>query len=156
GAGVWQNHNNPENEAIRVPNELPQTNNSREAVGVLRSTQKTERARALETRTDSQVSITTLTTSRLTAENNDWIGYKNAKVTKATIAQIQMRKASTYLRKVKGHSGDEGNEEADHLANEGAIAEDDTFINVHIPCELRLSSVKLSTMTQSLAYQEIL
>ncbi|KAF8981806.1 hypothetical protein BDQ17DRAFT_1438210 [Cyathus striatus] len=35
GAGVWQNHNNPENEAIRVPNKLPQTNNSGEAVGVL-------------------------------------------------------------------------------------------------------------------------
>ncbi|KAF8981805.1 hypothetical protein BDQ17DRAFT_1181855, partial [Cyathus striatus] len=106
--------------------------------------------------TDSQVSITTLTTSWLTAENNDWIVYENAEVTKATIAQMWMRKASTYLQKVKGHSGDEGNEEADHLANEGAIAEDDTFINVHIPRELRLSGVKLFTMTQSLAYQGIL
>ncbi|KAF9001289.1 hypothetical protein BDQ17DRAFT_1327264 [Cyathus striatus] len=31
-AGVLKNHENPENEAIRVPPELPQTNNSGEVV----------------------------------------------------------------------------------------------------------------------------
>ncbi|KAF8993830.1 hypothetical protein BDQ17DRAFT_1169044, partial [Cyathus striatus] len=83
-------------------------------------------------------------------------GYENSKVLKATITTIRSRQAGTYLKKVKGHSREEGNERADQLVGEGASSEQDTYINTYIERNLRLSGIKLQSITQSLAYQGIL
>ncbi|KAF8981045.1 hypothetical protein BDQ17DRAFT_1263369, partial [Cyathus striatus] len=61
GASTWKSQDNPKNEATKVPEHFPQTNNSGEAVGLLCSTQKTDPLENLESRMDSQTSLNTLT-----------------------------------------------------------------------------------------------
>jgi hypothetical protein len=57
---------------------------------------------------------------------------------------------------VKGHEGDQGNEESDRLAKEGAEKEDPDHLDWEIPKEFDLQGAKLSALTQATAYKGIL
>lgn len=53
-------------------------------------------------------------------ENKSWIGAANKDIMKQIVACMREKSRITLLNKVKGHTGIQGNEEADILANIGA------------------------------------
>lgn len=81
----------------------------------------------LSIRTDSSYSLNALLTWSKAWERNDWRTKtgkaENVDLIKRALALLRHREDNghaTFLLKVKGHSGDAGNDEADRLANEGA------------------------------------
>jgi ribonuclease HI len=61
--------------------------------------------------------------------------------------------AETYFKWVKGHNGDQGNEECNRLAKEGANKPQPDILNLDIPKEFNLQGVKLASLTQATTYK---
>ncbi|KAF8877122.1 hypothetical protein BD779DRAFT_1414049, partial [Infundibulicybe gibba] len=109
----------------------------------------------LTIKTDSQYVIDGLTRNLNTWEDQGWIGIANREIFKATIAAMRIRKGTTYLTKVKGHSGDIGNDGADAEACKGANKQTDDPLDLQIGKNLCNTGAKLSELTQALAYKGI-
>ncbi|KAF6760766.1 ribonuclease H-like domain-containing protein, partial [Ephemerocybe angulata] len=120
GAGIWYGKDDARNKAIRVPSSLPQTNNSAEAAAVLIALQAARSRDTLIIRTDSKFVIDSVNRNRKKIEDSDWLEQSNRSLIEPIIARIRHRKGRTAFEKVKGHSGDEGNDGADALAAIGA------------------------------------
>ncbi|KAF6755873.1 ribonuclease H-like protein [Ephemerocybe angulata] len=155
GAGVWFGKDDERNRSIRVPEDLPQTNNSAEALAVLVAVKAVPSRSDLTIHTDSKFVIDSLTSGREKAENSDWLLQSNRAVLEETIGRIRKRKGRTTIKKVKGHSGVEGNEEADRLAGEGAQKPYGRKFKSRIPKGERVQGALLSEMTQALLYKGI-
>ena len=56
---------------------------------------------------------------------------------------------------MKGHRGDQGNEESDKLAKEGANTNKPGALQLHIPEDFDLQGAKLAMLTQAIAYRGI-
>ncbi|TFK58816.1 hypothetical protein BDN72DRAFT_949637, partial [Pluteus cervinus] len=80
----------------------------------------------------------------------------NQRLFEATAAKLRQRVGHTSFKKVKGHSGDEGNEGADQKANEGAHKAVPDELDITVPKELKVTGAKLSSMTQSTLYKGVL
>lgn len=74
---------------------------------------------------------------------------------KATAARLREQKARTTFKWVKGHSGIEGNEKADKLADLGRQKNIPDIIDMTIRPDLLVTGAKLKVMTQSMAYKII-
>ncbi|TFK57854.1 hypothetical protein BDN72DRAFT_782799, partial [Pluteus cervinus] len=107
-------------------------------------------------KSDSQYAIIGLTRSLSRCEDIGWIGVKNRKWLEETAAELRKREAATILKKVKGHSGEHGNEKADELAGEGARKDELEVPNNEIEAHLKVNGAKLNKMTQALLYQGLL
>lgn len=68
---------------------------------------------------------------------------------------MRKRTAKTSFQWIKGHSGDQGNEESDRLAKEGAEKNEPDPLDLSIPPEFDLQGAKIATLSQSTAYQGI-
>ncbi|KAJ7127904.1 hypothetical protein C8R44DRAFT_873674 [Mycena epipterygia] len=79
----------------------------------------------------------------------------NGHLIQVTAARIRERKAPTTFEWVKGHSGIEGNERADVLADEGRLKDEAPIVDYNITREYLVPGVKLRNITQSLAYKII-
>jgi hypothetical protein len=66
---------------------------------------------------------------------------------------LRRRSAPTYFQWVKGHNGEEGNEESDKLARAGAKKQTPNEINLSIPTQFQVKGAHLSDISQSLAYK---
>ncbi|KAF8310760.1 hypothetical protein DL93DRAFT_2140318 [Clavulina sp. PMI_390] len=109
----------------------------------------------LHIKTDSSWVINCLTKYEQKNSDKGYIGVINADLIKVTVATLRMRKGPTDFEWVKGHSGIEGNEQADALAAEGANKPEVEITNLQIPTPHRLSGARLSTGTQKLFYKGI-
>ncbi|KAF6742728.1 ribonuclease H-like domain-containing protein [Ephemerocybe angulata] len=152
--GVWFGDGDGRN-SVRVPVELPQTNNVAESLAVLLPGRKAPRDGNLIIKTDSQYVIDVLEKYREKIEDTDWLEQTNCAVLEPTIAEIRCRQGKTTLIKVKGHSGEIGNENTDRLAALGAEKEPGRPIDLSIDERVKVKGAKLSRMTQALLYKGI-
>ena len=97
-----------------------------------------------------------LTTHLPQWENLGWINIKNAALFKKATHLLKLRTATTHLKWVKGHNGNQGNEESDALAKRGAKKEMPDELDLTIPTEFNIQGTKMSTITQAIAYQGIM
>ncbi|KAF5376901.1 hypothetical protein D9615_007206 [Tricholomella constricta] len=158
GSGLWYGANDERNMAVKLPPDIEQSNNTGEAIAILLAAQNAPLDATLHIFSDSKIVLDGLTKNLDNWENKGWIGVSNKKILKAIVARLRIRKGRTLFTKVKGHSGDPGNDGADALANEGAQKniEDATQIDLNIPENFDVSGAKLATMTQALLYQGIM
>ncbi|KAG2743962.1 RnaseH-domain-containing protein, partial [Suillus brevipes Sb2] len=105
--------------------------------------------------TDSRYAINCLTKHLPTWEDTGWIGVANSEFIRATVYQLRKRSAQTSFEWIKGHDGQNGNEQADKLAKEGANKLTADELDLHIPDDFNLQGAKLSAITQALAYKGI-
>ncbi|KAF9455391.1 ribonuclease H-like domain-containing protein, partial [Collybia nuda] len=155
GCGLWYGQNDPRNQAIKLPPSVEQSNNSGEAVAVLVAAQTAPKNAELHIYSDSTFVIDGLTENLKDCENQGWIGRSNKEILKATAAHLRQRKGRTIFHKVKGHSGNEGNDGADALAGVGAQKEEPDNIDLTIPGNLTTTGAHLASMTQSILYRGI-
>ena len=104
---------------------------------------------------DSQYAINGLTTHLPQWEDQGWIGIQNAPFFKKAAYLLRKRTAPTTFQWIKGHSGDDRNEECDRLAKEGARRLTPDNLDLEIPKEFNIQGAKLATLTQSSAYKGI-
>ncbi|KAF8628267.1 hypothetical protein AX15_004036 [Amanita polypyramis BW_CC] len=128
GIGVWWGHNDRRNLAERCPGD--QTNNRAELIAIARILETAPRTTTpLLIKTDSMYSINCFKSWLKTWERNDYRTaqgqpVKNLELILYIQALLDSRARSGQkirLHHVRGHVGITGNEEADSLANRGAL-----------------------------------
>ena len=154
GSGVWFGPNHDMNRAIRIPGPS-QSNQVGEIVAIIAAAEAVPINQPLKMITDSKYAIDGLTTHLGTWEDQGWIGIQNAPLFKKAAFLLRKRTAKTSFQWVKGHTGDQGNEESDKLAKEGAMKENIDTIDLTIPNDFDLQGAKLATLTQKRAYRGI-
>ncbi|KAG6808532.1 hypothetical protein H0H92_003820 [Tricholoma furcatifolium] len=156
GAGAWFRHEDERNSAIRLPDTLENSNNAGEAVALLLALDATPADRPLRIRTDSLITLESLTGELEKHENNGWIGVANRDILRKVVSRIRSRSDYTILIKVKGHSGDEGNEEADSLANEGATSTPAAQLDLSVDPSFTVNGMSLWHTSQKIVYAGML
>jgi ribonuclease HI len=155
GGGVWFAHNDPRNKAIRTPGEH-HSNQIGELIATVVAIQAVPHFAPLKITTDSEYVIKGLTTNLPRWENDGWINVKNTQLFKKAAYLLKQRSATTQFKWVKGHSGNQGNDESDALAKEGARKDLQDELDLSIPKEFDIQGAKLSTITQATAYRGIM
>ncbi|KAH7904524.1 ribonuclease H-like domain-containing protein, partial [Hygrophoropsis aurantiaca] len=154
GSGIWFGPNDPRNINARIPGPL-QSNQVGELAAIIIAAQISDPFTQLAIKTDSKYVISGLTEHLNKWEDHGWINTKNKTLFEAAAYQLRRRAAPTTFTWVKGHSGLEGNDGADTLANQGAQKEIPDAIDLSIPPNFKTQGAKLQSMTQSLAYKGI-
>ncbi|KAF8126585.1 hypothetical protein EV363DRAFT_1173921, partial [Boletus edulis] len=154
GSGIWISDDNPKNRAIRVPGPH-QSNQIGEIAAVIVALQQSDPTTPITIITDSRYVIDGLTKHLSTWEDNGWTGIRNAEWFQAAAYQLRRRAAPTNFKWVKGHAKTLGNERADALANKGARKDHPDTIDCKVPENFRLPGIKLTTITQHIAYTAI-
>ncbi|KAJ3817209.1 RNase H-domain-containing protein [Lentinula raphanica] len=149
GAGVHFPDENIPDRSIRIPTSLKQTNQTGEIIGIKEAATIAPENVNLSIKSDSKTFIKGLTRDLQKWEDKAFVGVENANEIQATVATLRNRKALTNLTWVKGHSGIEGNEEADRLANEGRLKPHPDDIDLEVPLNMKLTGMKLTSITQS-------
>ncbi|KAF8301080.1 hypothetical protein DL93DRAFT_2145638 [Clavulina sp. PMI_390] len=155
GSGIWFGHDDPRNCSIRVGDNLVQSNNTGEMLAILEAARRVPATANIHIKTDSMWVIRNLTVNEQANSSRGYIGVKNGKLIQATVSTLKMRSGSTDFEWVKGHSGIEGNEEADTLAALGAKMPEGDVTNLIIPHRHHLTGARLSTANQRTLYKGI-
>jgi ribonuclease HI len=153
GSGIWFGPNDERNQAIRIPGEA-QSNQVGELAAVIRAVEITPISWPLKIHTDSRYVINGLTTHLSTWEDQGWIGVKNADLFKRAAYLLKRRSAPTAFQWIKGHEGNEGNEESDCLAKEGANKAAPDILILEVPKEYNLQGAKLKALNQALVIRK--
>ncbi|KAL1754244.1 ribonuclease H-like domain-containing protein, partial [Schizophyllum commune] len=151
GGGAWFGPGDARNCNVRIQG----TNQTGEAAGALLAVQKVRRDMVLNIISDSEFIVKGLTERLLSFENRGWIGVADGDYMKALIGQIRLRRAPTFIQKVKGHSGDLGNDGADRKAAAGAARENPQSMDLTVADSLSLHGAQLMSLTQALAVKGV-
>ncbi|KAF6753980.1 ribonuclease H-like domain-containing protein [Ephemerocybe angulata] len=153
GSGIWYGQDDDRNTSTKVGPPLPLTNNTGELIAVLESIQQNKSAKRLKIASDSQYTIEALTKHSQTWLSKGLIGVKNPEIVSAILGEILATSTEVRLRKVKGHSGDTGNDGADMLANAGANKTVPDKIDLTMSGVIRAMGAKTNSLTQAQAYR---
>jgi len=154
GGGVWAGPNNPLNGTIRVPGP-DQSNQVGEIVAIIVVVASIPLSQPLQIISDLKYTIDGLTSHLHSWENQGWIEIKNADFFKRAAYLLRRRTAPTYFKWVKGHDGNDGNEQSDRLAKEGAINPTPDVLDLSVLDNFNVQGAKLRSLTQALAYRGI-
>ncbi|KAH6910868.1 hypothetical protein BKA70DRAFT_1424541 [Coprinopsis sp. MPI-PUGE-AT-0042] len=121
--------------AIRIPPNIPQTNNAAELIAILEAVRMFTKTTPLNILTDSKLAMAAVTTQMETQEDTNWIGYKNAEIIPPLLVELRKREAPTTFSLEK--------EEPDRI--DLNVLEGEAY-----------SGARLEAMTQSTLYKGIL
>ncbi len=129
GAGVWFGENDKRNSSILLIRDKS-TNQRAELVAIKYALLFCRNVQSLIIKTDSQYSISCMTTWAEMWVDNHWMTSQGKEVVhsdiiKECISLLHFRKQRGYTTSfvhVRGHSGDRGNNGADELARNAALA----------------------------------
>ncbi|EIN12318.1 RnaseH-domain-containing protein, partial [Punctularia strigosozonata HHB-11173 SS5] len=145
----------PANQAVRIPGRS-QSNQLAEVTAIVLALRKIGNFVPIVFRTDSMYTINGLTRYLGSWEDCGWIGVANSHAFRAAAGLLRTRTAVTKFQWVKGHSGIEGNEMADRLAESGAQKEVLDNVDFSVPERFDLQGARMSTITQKTAYRGIM
>jgi ribonuclease HI len=151
GSGIWFGRDDMRNRAIRLPGMI-QTNQRAELYAVLHLIKTTPTNIPLLIKSDSYYVIKALTKHLKNMEDKGWLTTANGDLIRTTVAWLRSRQSPTALQWVKGHNNEEGNEEADRLAAEGAMHPPINHLELAAPSGFVYSGSKLSALTQKDIY----
>ena len=154
GGGIWARHDNDLNTHLSIPGPA-QSNQIGKLAAVVKALEITPTYAPMTIITDSRYVIDELTQNLSNWEDKGWIEVKNRDWFKRAAYLLRKRSAPTAFKWVKGHSGEEGNEESDTLAKAGVEKETPDEISLEIPPHFDVQGAKLSSITQSIAYRGI-
>lgn len=152
GAGVFFESNRRPAISIRLPETLRQSNQTGELAAVLAAVQAAPPFSPLLIKTDSQYVVKGITSHLKKWEDRGWLGVDNRALLEPIAARLRLRGAQTAFEWVKGHSGVEGNEEADRRAGKGAEKPAPDLLDLSVPRLFKVSGARLATMSQKIAY----
>lgn len=109
----------------------------------------------LHLKSDSRYAIEGLTKHFARWDDIGWIRVKNGPRIRLARKSIEARKGPTGFEWVKGHNGEEGNEEADKLAKEGANVQRTTQPDDAFGAGRWKFGARLTTMMQLLLYKGV-
>jgi len=153
GAGVWISDNNKDNKAISIIDGI-KTNQRAELIAIIEAI-KIAGNRDVTIFTDSMTCIENIVDNIPQWEDKDWIDVKNSEDWKALVFLLRKKAGTTEFQWIKGHSGIEGNEKADRLADKGRTAEL-KYQQIEVPENFQITGARLQTLTQAQAYKLIL
>ena len=154
GGGIWAGRDSNLNSHLSIPGPT-QSNQVGELAAVVRALELAPSYAPLTIVTDSRYVIDGLTQNLSEWEDRGWIEVKNQEWFKRAAYLLRKRSAPTAFRWVKGHSGEEGNEESDALAKLGADKDTPDDFSLEIPPHFDVQGAKLSSITQAVAYRGI-
>lgn len=155
GSGLWYGRNDDRNAAARVPGREV-SNQIAELYAVNLAVYRTPPFAPLNIVSDSRYVVDGLTTHLPKWEDRGWTGIQNRELIQEVVSRLRARSAPTTFKWVKGHSGVEGNEGADKLAEEGAALDEQLSLQLPMPAKGYVASgARLYTLTQKLAYRAI-
>lgn len=155
GSGIFYGQDDQRNKAIKVPRNLPQTNNTGELIAALQLVRNTPNFAPLQIVADSKLLLDGLRKHHRRWEDDGFIGTPNAEIWRPLLAALRTRSAPTHGEWVKGHSKNFFNDGADRLANEGARKEYDDEVSLEIDPRFNLTGARLDKMTQAKAYKAL-
>ena len=155
GLGVWYGTNDSRNLSMRVPL-AEQSNQTGELMAVLMAVKNHPPNEDLKILSDSRYVIDGLTKHNRRWEQRNWIDTHHGNIFQCITAWMKWRSGKTAFQWVKGHSGIEGNEEADKLANIGANLEaSETNYELEFPNKETPTGAVLSKLEQRDFYRII-
>src|SRR5258705_4375351 len=120
GIRVWFSPNNPNNRAKPVSRNLVQSNITAELLAIYKALIYMPSQVNLHIKTDSEWAIKALSENSSKHVNANFANISHANIIRPTINKMRKRAGATTFEWIKGHSGIEGNEHADQLAEEGS------------------------------------
>ncbi|KAF8514870.1 ribonuclease H-like domain-containing protein [Hysterangium stoloniferum] len=148
GAGVYVKNDPTQNKAIRVTGER-KSNQVGELVAILEAIRITPKGNNLKIHSDPEYALKGILKHKDKWEDQGWIDVENAELFQKILYELNISTDIMKLYWVKGHSKNKGNDEADCLANKGALNEMKTKIDTEIP-DYAKTKGKLCIMTQNL------
>ncbi|KAF8982525.1 ribonuclease H-like domain-containing protein, partial [Cyathus striatus] len=119
GCGLWYAEAHPNNTALHLPHALA-SNNAAELAAILLSIQQNYSTKLIKIISDSQYCIDALVKHLQRWADEGFIEIRNTEILCALYVTLITAPNIIALKKVKGHSGDLGNDGADRLAAQGA------------------------------------
>lgn len=153
GAGIWHSEDSQYNKAIRIGGEN-QSNQRAELIAIMEAL-RLKKGGHMKICSDSRYSVDGITKHLNKWEDENFQGRENEKEWKEIAYLLRQRTGPTSFTWVKGHAGLLGNERADRMANEGAEKEEIDELDYNIPKEFQITGIRLTNMTQKLAYETI-
>jgi ribonuclease HI len=154
GAGVWHKKNSSLNQSIKISGRT-QTNQRAELIAIIIALKK-KRSHKIKIRSDSKTCLEGIIRNLKSWEDKDFLEIANEEEWRYLAYLLRRRKATTKFKWIKGHEGEEGNEEADRLANEGAQKETYTELNFGVPKAFQVNGARLQSLTQAQAYRLVI
>lgn len=153
GIGVYHKANSIYNRALRLP-EGRQTNDRAELCAIIEAV-KSNKNRKMKIKSDSKSTVEGIVKHLKGWEDVDYVTTANSEEWRMLAQELRQRRNTTTFEWVRGHSGIKENEEADRLANEGRIGQEEMILPP-IKKEWNYYSARLQALEQKTAYKLIL
>ncbi|EPQ51596.1 hypothetical protein GLOTRDRAFT_48720 [Gloeophyllum trabeum ATCC 11539] len=154
GSGVFISPESPYNRSIRLGGPA-QSTQAGEIAAIVAALQVIPPFTPVTFATDSLHVINGLTKNLNHWEDSGWVGVSNRSLFQAAAYQLRLRSAATSFSWVGGHNRTPSGAAAHDLAKQGATKTEPDELDLNVPPAFNPKGMKLSCLTQTLAYRAI-